>query len=218
MVEEVTAFAGGNLMGREEASMDALIVVDVQNDFCPGGALAVPEGDLVVPFINQIRGQYALVVFTQDWHPPGHRSFASNNAGTKVGDFITLAGVTQIMWPAHCVQGTYGADFHAALEKYPNDMVFRKGEDALIDSYSGFLDNDQKRETGLKDFLRKRGAKVVTVVGLATDYCVKYTALDALKFGFPVRVLSAGCRAVALQPGDDARALKHMADAGIQVE
>jgi nicotinamidase/pyrazinamidase len=194
--------------------MDALIVVDVQNDFCPGGALAVQQGDAVVPFINGIRDRYPLVVFTQDWHPKHHKSFASNNPGTTVGQVIQLAGAPQVLWPDHCVQGTPGAAFHQRLERHPGDPVFRKGELADIDSYSGFMDNDRRHETGLRAFLQERGVTAVTVVGLATDYCVKFTVLDALRFGLQVRVLKAGCRAVNLQPGDEANAYAEMEHAG----
>lgn len=198
--------------------MEALIVVDVQNDFCPGGALAVHRGDEVVPFINRIRGQYPLVIFTQDWHPRNHKSFASNNPGTKVGDVIQLAGQPQVMWPDHCVQNTPGADFHPQLRREPADPVFRKGEVPEIDSYSGFMDNDRRHETGLREYLALRGVTDVTVVGLATDYCVKFTVLDALKFGLKVTVLKDGCRAVNLQPGDEARAYAEMQAAGARVQ
>lgn len=198
--------------------MEALIVVDVQNDFCPGGALAVQQGDQVVPFINRIRARYPLIVFTQDWHPRQHKSFASNNPGTKVGDVIPVGGGQQVMWPDHCVQGTRGADFHPQLDRRQADPVFRKGELAAVDSYSGFLDNDQKHETGLRAFLQQQGVTQVTVVGLATDYCVKFTVLDALKSGFQVTVLKEGCRAVNLKPGDESQAYAEMQAAGARVQ
>jgi nicotinamidase/pyrazinamidase len=198
--------------------MEALIVVDVQNDFCPGGALAVEQGDHVVPFINRIRARYPLVVFTQDWHPRQHKSFASNNPGTKVGQVISMGGHPQVMWPDHCVQGTPGAEFHPQLERHPADPVFRKGELKEVDSYSGFLDNDRKHETGLREFLQQRGVTQVAVVGLATDYCVKFTALDALKFGLQVAVLKDGCRAVNLRPGDEANAYAELQAAGARVQ
>jgi len=192
--------------------------VDVQNDFCPGGALAVQHGDDVVHFINRIRGRYPLIVFTQDWHPSNHKSFASNNPGAKVGEVIQLAGAPQVMWPDHCVQGTTGADFHPGLNRRPDDPVFRKGQVPEIDSYSGFMDNDHRHETGLRTFLAGRDVTAVTVVGLATDYCVKFTVLDALKFGLKVQVLKGGCRAVNLQPGDEARAYADMQEAGARVQ
>lgn len=198
--------------------MEALIVVDVQNDFCPGGALEVKRGDEVVPFINRIRDRYPLVVFTQDWHPKAHKSFASNNPGTAVGQVIQLGGGPQVMWPDHCVQGTAGATFHAKLDRRKDDPVFRKGEVPEIDSYSGFMDNDHRHETGLRQFLAERGVTDVTVVGLATDYCVKFTVLDALGFGLKVNVLKEGCRAVNLQPGDEAQAYAAMQAAGARVQ
>lgn len=197
--------------------MKALIVVDVQNDFCPGGALAVKDGHQVVPFVNRIRGGYALVVFTQDWHPPGHASFASSHPGTRVGQFIDLNGQQQVMWPDHCVQHTPGAEFHPELVRETDDPVVRKGELPQVDSYSGFLDNDREHQTGLRALLKERGVDQVDVVGLATDYCVKFTVLDALKFGFRTAVLKPGCRAVNLQPGDEDEAFRAMAEAGAEV-
>ena len=197
--------------------MNALIVVDVQNDFCPGGSLAVSEGDQVVAFINGIRDRYPLVVFTQDWHPPNHKSFASNNPGTEVGQFIEMGGQQQIMWPDHCVQETTGAEFRDGLDRRPDDPVVRKGELEDVDSYSAFLDNDHAHETGLLKLLQSRGVTEVDVVGLATDYCVKFTVLDALKFGFKVTMLREGGRAVNLRPGDGEKACQEMAAAGAQV-
>ena len=197
--------------------MKALLVVDVQNDFCPGGSLAVTDGDAVVPFINSIREDYHEVVFTQDWHPPDHASFASNNPGAQVGALREVNGVQQIMWPDHCVQHTRGAEFHEALDVRPQDKVVRKGELPAVDSYSGFLDNDQHHETGLRRLLQQRGVDEVAVAGLATDYCVQFTVLDALKFGLRVRVLRAGCRAVNLNPGDEEAAYRDMAQAGAEV-
>lgn len=198
--------------------MEALIVVDVQNDFCPGGALAVKEGDRVVPFINGIRADYPLVVFTQDWHPRGHASFASNHSGKKAYEMIQLNGQPQTLWPNHCVQKSQGAEFHADLDVRAEDQVIRKGTLKEVDSYSGFLDNDRKHETGMREFLRKKGVDRVTLVGLATDYCVKFTALDARKFGLATRVLKEGCRAVNLEPNDEGRAFDEMRAAGVSVE
>lgn len=197
--------------------MEALIVVDVQNDFCPGGALAVKDGDRVAPFINRIRQDFPLVVFTQDWHPSDHASFASNHPGRKPYDQIELHGQPQTLWPDHCVQNSRGADFHADLERKPADPVFRKGSLKEVDSYSGFLDNDHRHETGLREFLRKQGVDRVTVVGLATDYCVKFTVKDARQFGFGVTVLREGCRAVNLDPKDEERAYAEMTAAGAHV-
>ena len=197
--------------------MEALIVVDVQNDFCPGGALAVPGGDQVVEYLNTVRGDYPLTVFTQDWHPPGHHSFASQHPGAEVGQVIEVHGQPQVMWPDHCVQGSQGAAFHPALDVRPGDPIFTKGELLEVDSYSGFLDNDGEHETGLRAFLEEKGAKRLAVAGLATDYCVKFTVLDALRLGFAVRVLTRGCRAVNLQEGDGAAALREMEAAGAEI-
>ncbi|MCZ6628191.1 MAG: bifunctional nicotinamidase/pyrazinamidase [SAR324 cluster bacterium] len=197
--------------------MKAFVVVDVQYDFCPGGSLAVTDGDQVVPFINAIRTNYPLVVFTQDWHPAGHASFASSNPGTKAGDIIKVGGQDQIMWPDHCVQHSHGAEFHKELDRRPDDPVVRKGELSQIDSYSGFFDNDHQNETGLRELLQKYGVDDIDVVGLATDYCVKFTVLDGLKSGFKVTVLRGGCRAVNLQPGDGEQALAEMAASGAAV-
>jgi len=197
--------------------MEALIVVDVQNDFCPGGALAVRDGDRVVPFINGIRGHYPLVVLTQDWHPRGHASFASNHPGKKPYDEIELHGQPQTLWPDHCVQNSPGAEFHPLLNRQPGEPIFRKGTLIEVDSYSGFLDNDQRHETGLREFLQQQGVDRVTVVGLATDYCVKFTVKDARKFGFDVTVLREGCRAVNLDARDEERAYAEMSAVGAHV-
>ena len=198
--------------------MEALLVVDVQNDFCPGGALAVKDGDRVVAFINRIRQDFPLVVFTQDWHPRGHASFASNHRGKKPYDVIDLHGQPQTLWPDHCVQQSKGAEFHAKLDLRPSDPVFRKGTLQEVDSYSGFLDNDRKHETGLREFLERKGVDRIGLVGLATDYCVKFTALDARRFGLQVKVLRQGCRAVNLDPKDEERAYDEMRAAGAEVE
>lgn len=197
--------------------MRALIVVDVQNDFCPGGALAVPDGDAVVPVANALMPRFSLVVATQDWHPAGHGSFASAHAGRASGDVIDLGGVQQFLWPDHCVQGTPGASFHSALDVAVIDHVVRKGTDAGIDSYSAFFDNDHAKDTGLAAFLEQRCAEELIVLGLATDYCVKATVLDALGLGFGVTVVSDGCRAVEIAEGDGERAFKEMRSAGARV-
>ena len=197
--------------------MKALIVVDVQNDFCPGGSLGVSGGDQVVPFINSVRDEFPITVFTQDWHPKGHQSFASTHPGTKVGEFIKVHGFDQVMWPDHCVQHTQGAEFHPDLELRPADPVFHKGELEAVDSYSGFLDNDREHETGLRAFLQQQGVDEVSVTGLATDYCVKFTVLDALGFNLKVSVYRQGCRAVNLQPGDENKAFAAMEAAGAEL-
>ena len=197
--------------------MRALILVDIQNDFLSGGALAVPNGDDVVPVANRLMPEYELVVATQDWHPAGHKSFASQHDGYSVGDVIGLDGVEQVLWPDHCVQGSRGAEFAAELNTDDVDHVVQKGTDPSIDSYSGFFDNDHKKSTGMGDYLKQRGVTAVDVMGLATDYCVKFTAMDALELGFDVRLLAEGVRGVELTPGDCDLAIKQMKETGIRV-
>ena len=197
--------------------MRALILVDIQNDFLPGGALAVPRGDEVVPLANRAQQEFALVVATQDWHPPDHRSFASVHPGRSPGELAELAGLPQILWPDHCVQGTHGAAFAAGLDMNRVEAIFRKGTDPHIDSYSGFFDNCHRKSTGLGDYLRGRGASEVHVMGLATDYCVKFTALDALELGFRTFIHLDGTRGVELRPGDVDRAVQELRAAGVQV-
>jgi nicotinamidase/pyrazinamidase len=196
--------------------MNALILVDIQNDFVPGGALAVAEGDAVVPVANALArsGDFDLVVATQDWHPAGHESFAAAHEGREPGQVIDLHGLEQVLWPVHCVQGTPGAEFVDALDTDAIDAVFQKGTDPTIDSYSGFYDNGRRKATGLGEWLRERGVTAVTVCGLATDYCVKFTALDALSEGFATTVVTEGCRGVNLSPGDAERALGELEEAG----
>ncbi|MDY0088416.1 MAG: bifunctional nicotinamidase/pyrazinamidase [Coriobacteriia bacterium] len=197
--------------------MNALVLVDVQNDFMPFGLLPVAEGDDVVVVANALAPHFELVVATQDWHPATHGSFAVNHPGTEVGQVIELGGVAQVLWPPHCVQNTPGASFHSALDVAAIDHVVRKGTDPAIDSYSGFFDNDHRTATGLESWLRQHDVHTITLVGLATDYCVKYTALDGISSGFEVTVVSDGCRAVNLQPYDGARALEEMAAVGCRV-
>jgi len=194
--------------------MTALIIVDVQNDFCPGGALAVAGGDLIVPLINSILPRFDVVVATQDWHPRDHASFAANHPGTQVGQVIELGGLAQVLWPVHCVQNTPGAALRADLDTSGLDGVFQKGTDPLVDSYSGFFDNGRRHATGLGDYLQRRGVTSVFVCGLATDYCVKWTALDALSLGFGTTVVSDACRGVELQVGDSVRALEEVRAVG----
>lgn len=198
--------------------MEALILVDIQNDFCPGGALEVAEGDRVVPVANELSKRYDLVVATQDWHPPDHGSFASNHEGRSPGDVIELEGLEQILWPDHCVQGSAGAEFHPELETDRIDEVFQKGTDRAIDSYSGFYDNGHRKATGLAEFLKARGVERVAVVGLATDYCVKFTALDALREGFGVTLVEDGCRGVELEEGDVEKAVAELRAAGAEIK
>ncbi|MBN2085092.1 MAG: bifunctional nicotinamidase/pyrazinamidase [Anaerolineales bacterium] len=196
--------------------MKALILVDIQNDFCPGGALAVPEGDAIIPLINRLQPLFELVTATQDWHPRGHGSFASTH-GQPIYTVIEIHGAPQTLWPDHCVQGTHGAELAASLDRARIARVFQKGTDPEIDSYSGFLDADHKHATGLADFLRGRAVDEVYIVGLATDYCVKYTALDAAALGFRAHVIEDACRGVNLQPGDSEAALAEMRTAGVGI-
>ena len=197
--------------------MKALVLVDIQNDFLPGGALAVPAGDAVVPVANTIQPRFDLVVATQDWHPPEHASFARSHPGRTPGEVISLDGLEQILWPPHCVQGTPGADFAPALERARWARVFQKGVDPQIDSYSGFFDNGHRRGTGLAEYLRSREITDVYIAGLATDYCVKFTSLDARTLGLNTFVIEDACRGVNLQPGDSATALDQMRAAGVNV-
>lgn len=195
--------------------MQALILVDIQNDFCPGGALAVPDGDAVVPIANRLMDKFPLVVATQDFHPAAHRSFAANHPGRNVYDVIDLEGLSQVLWPVHCVAGSSGAEFHPQLRAAQLDAVFPKGTDVSIDSYSGFFDNGQRKATGLGDYLHARGVTDVFVMGLATDYCVKATALDAARLGFRTTVVEDGCRGVELSPGDVDAAKAELRAAGV---
>ena len=200
--------------------MKALLLVDIQNDFTPGepgGALAVPNGDEVIAVANRLIPSYELVVATQDWHPAGHKSFAGSHLGHQVGEVIEWNGLQQILWPDHCVQGTVGAEFCAGLDVARINEVVQKGTDLNIDSYSGFYDNGHRKSTGLADMLRSRGVTEVDVIGLATDYCVKFTALDAVEEGFVTRLILEGCRGVELKPGDCEKAVDEMRKAGIEV-
>jgi len=177
-------------------SSDCLIIVDVQNDFMPGGALAVPRGDEIVPLINRIAANFAVVVITQDWHPARHASFASSHPGRKPFETIRLSYGKQVLWPDHCVQGTPGAALHAGLDAPHAQLVIRKGHHAKVDSYSAFLEADRKTRTGLDGYLKSRGVKRVYCVGLATDFCVAWTALDARRFGLKAAVIEDACRAI----------------------
>lgn len=197
--------------------MRALVLVDVQNDFMPFGALPVPHGDEVVDVANRMMGQFDFVVATQDWHPADHGSFASAHDGREPGAVVDLGGVQQVLWPDHCVQGAPGASFHSSLDVASIQAVVRKGTDATIDSYSGFFDNGHLKATGLDELLRARGVTDIWLVGLATDYCVLATALDARGLGYGVSVVEAGVRAVDLSPGDGEAALEAMRAAGCDV-
>lgn len=193
---------------------NALIVIDVQNDFCPGGALAVPEGDLIVPGVNALMADFDVVVLTQDWHPAGHSSFASSHDGKSPYDMVDMPYGPQVLWPDHCVQGSEGAAFHKDLNITRPDLIIRKGMNPAIDSYSAFFENDQKTPTGLEGYLRTRGVTTLTMVGLATDFCVNFSAVDAAKLGFDVTVNQSLCRAIDLD-GSLAAAQSGMSDAGV---
>lgn len=195
-------------------SEKALIVIDVQNDFCPGGALAVTGGDEIVPMVNRLIGEFDHVVLTQDWHPAGHSSFASVHPGKNPFETTEMPYGTQTLWPDHCVQGADGAAFHADLEWTKAELVIRKGFRPAIDSYSAFFENDRTTPTGLAGYLRERGISDLTLVGLATDFCVAYSALDAVRSGFKATVLLDACRAIDL--GGSLAAMKdEMAKAGV---
>jgi nicotinamidase/pyrazinamidase len=194
--------------------MNALIIVDLQNDFLPGGALAVPHGDEVIPLANQLQPRFDLVLATQDWHPPDHGSFAPNHPGKKPGERIILDGIEQILWPVHCVQNTNGAEFASSFDTRRIAHVFHKGTERNIDSYSTFFDNAHRRHTGLADYLKKRSIKDIYLMGLALDYCVKYSTLNARQLGLNTHVIIDGCRGIELEPGDIDRALDEMKRAG----
>ncbi len=194
--------------------MKTLLIVDVQNDFLPGGALAVAGGDEIIPVINQLIDNYDHVVATQDYHPADHASFASQHNGKAVGDIIQLAGKPQILWPDHCVQGTHGAQLASQLDSGLIDHIVRKGQIQQVDSYSGFFDNHQQNDTGLNQLLQRLETTELHVCGLATDYCVKFTVLDALQLGFKTTLIKDACRAVNLQPTDEQSTLEEMQLAG----
>ena len=197
--------------------MKALYIIDIQNDFCPGGALAVADGDQIIPIVNRLQSKFDLVIMSQDWHPADHGSFAANHPGTNPGEIIDLNGLGQILWPVHCVQGSFGAEFKAGLETNKAAAIFRKGTDRTIDSYSGFYDNGQRAATGAFGYLKELGVTDLYVAGLATDYCVKFTALDGNALGFNTHVIADACRGVNLQPGDVDEALDEMRTAGISI-
>ena len=194
---------------------DLLLIIDVQNDFCPGGALAVADGDATVPVINRLSERFGHVAVTQDWHPSGHSSFASSHPGSGAFETIAMPYGPQTLWPDHCVQGTSGAALHPLLSIERAELIIRKGFRPEIDSYSAFFENDQRTPTGLAGYLRERGLKKIFLVGLATDYCVHYSAVDARRLGFDTVVIEAGCRAIDLN-GSLAAAWTSMQEAGVQ--
>lgn len=197
--------------------MNVLILVDIQNDFLPGGALAVPEGDRIIPLVNSILPKFKRIIATQDWHPRDHGSFAANHPGKSPGDEIELHGLPQVLWPVHCVQQTKGAEFSDQFDVSRVEKVFVKGTDKNIDSYSGFYDNGHRKSTGLADYLHQTGTNELTIAGLATDYCVKFTALDAIREGFRTTVVEDATRAVNLQEHDFEKSIREMKDARVNI-
>ncbi|GAB3019677.1 bifunctional nicotinamidase/pyrazinamidase [Cyclobacterium sediminis] len=192
----------------------ALIIVDVQNDFLPGGALAVNDGDKVVPVINKLQEKFEFIVATQDWHPSNHGSFAANHEGKQVGDTVILYGLEQILWPTHCVEGSFGAAFHQGLDHNNWREIFKKGTNPKVDSYSGFFDNGRKEQTGLGDYLKSKKIEKVFVTGLAADYCVKFTVMDALDLGFQTFLIIDATKGVNLTPNDTLAAFNEMEKKG----
>ena len=197
--------------------MKALLLVDLQNDFLPGGSLAVPRGDEVIPVANLLQMVFDRVVATQDWHPAEHGSFAAQYPGKEPGEIVELGGQSQVLWPVHCVQGSPGAELAPGLERPKIEKVFFKGIDPEVDSYSAFFDNAAARSTGLGEYLWESGVREVYIMGLATDYCVKFSALDAVRLGFATFVVEDGCRGVELSAGDSERAFEAMQEAGITI-
>jgi nicotinamidase/pyrazinamidase len=195
----------------------ALLLIDIQKDFCKGGTLEVPYGDEVVPVANEMIKLFTatndLVIATQDWHPANHGSFAANHDGKKVFDLIDLNGLKQVLWPTHCVENTTGSEFHDDLLPIP--VVFCKGEDPSVDSYSGFFDNGKRNKTQLDDYLKEQGVTELFIMGLATDYCVKFTALDAVELGYKVNIISEGCQGVNLNNNDVGNAMVEMTKNGV---
>jgi len=196
------------------SELTALIMIDIQNDFCPNGALGVPGGEEIVPLVNNLQSEFAISVLTQDWHPADHMSFAENHEGAEPYSMAEMAYGPQVLWPAHCVQGTDGAAFHAHLNTDRANLIVRKGFRAGIDSYSAFFENDHETPTGLGGYLRERGVTDLVMVGLATDFCVRFSAVDGRKLGFDVTVLGAACRAIDLD-GSFAAARSDMANHGV---
>jgi nicotinamidase/pyrazinamidase len=202
---------------RRYQSGPVLLIVDVQNDFCPGGALAVTEGDAVVPVINRIMPLFARAVATQDWHPKGHVSFASSHPGKKPLDVVDAEGIRQVLWPDHCVQDTLGAQLHPGLQGGRIELVVRKGLRQRLDSYSAFFENDHVSDTGLRFYLRGMRAREIFICGLATDYCVLATAMDARKLGLQVTLVRDACRGVDFPAGSVSQALASMQEAGVRL-
>jgi nicotinamidase/pyrazinamidase len=200
----------------KKTDQEVLLVIDVQNDFCPGGALAVPQGDAIIPAVNRLAASYAHVILTQDWHPRGHASFASSHPGKSPFETIEVSYGAQVLWPDHCVQGTPGAAFHFALDIPPAELVLRKGFRSTIDSYSAFRENDHRTMTGLAGYLKERGFQRVTLCGLATDFCVAFSAIDGRQAGFQISVVTGACRGIDID-GSLARAMRSMSEAGVSL-
>jgi nicotinamidase/pyrazinamidase len=195
--------------------MRALVIVDIQNDFCPGGALAVPDGDEIIAPVNKLLPQFDCVVQTQDWHPENHSSFASNHNNKSPYETIEMEYGEQVLWPDHCIQGTKGADFHPELNTTPSQVIIRKGFRKHIDSYSAFFENDHETVTGLHGFLQERGVDELFIVGLATDFCVKWTALDARKLGYNVALVEDAVKGIDIE-GSVEKAIEEMKESGVE--
>lgn len=194
---------------------DALLLIDIQNDFLPGGALAVAKGDQIIPLVNNLQNKFDKIFVTQDFHPENHKSFAANHSGEEIGNVIEWKGLTQILWPVHCVQGSKGTEFHSDLNQNRWDEVIQKGTNPDVDSYSGFFDNAYKVDTGLNDKLKASQVKRVFISGLALDYCVKFTALDAINLGYETFLFVDCTKAVNLNSGDDVKVIKELEAAGV---
>ena len=198
--------------------LKALLVIDIQNDFCPGGALAVKDGDKIVPVVNKIMGKFDIIVATQDWHLRTQVSFASNHKGKNAYEEINIDGIMQTLWPDHCVAGTHGADFHKDLITDRFNLILRKGTNLQIDSYSAFLENDKKTETGLHGYLKSLNVPEVYVCGLATDYCVYYTAMDSVNYGFHTFVILDACKGIDIPEGSISKSINNMKNNGIKIK
>ena len=197
--------------------MKSLIIVDVQNDFFEGGALAVPDSNAIIPVINRVIDKFETVVFTKDWHPFSHKSFASNHKDKKVYDVIDIGGIKQVLWPDHCIQGTFGAEIHKDIKTGPKAIYVTKGSDEMIDSYSGFFDNAKVHDTGLCEVLKEKNITDTYICGLATDYCVKYTAFDSVELNFNTYVIADATRAVNIHSGSYETALEEMKNSGVTI-
>jgi nicotinamidase/pyrazinamidase len=198
-------------------SKTALILVDLQNDFCHGGSLAVPDADAIIPLANELQAYFDLIIATKDWHPREHSSFAINHPNSKVGDIVTMNYIKQVLWPIHCVQNTKGSDFHPLLDLSLIEKIVYKGLDTNIDSYSAFFDNAHQRTTGLANYLHEEEVKSIYIIGLATDYCVKYTCLDGVALGFDTYLIEDACRGVELNKGDIEKTLEELRKIGVNV-